>query len=522
MKPHKRENQKMKSNKYLILFALVAGFLATMAFTAEAMAQAKKQKPKKPSQSGAPGLAQESLYTFTHGFPANDETIKQAQEATDLRRAIEAYKFFFPTVATEAVIQQFVPHGAIPNEAGIIMPQDPEQQFSIANQDTPYVISVFDLKKSGPIVIEVPEGPYIGLVNDHNMEWFGDMGSIGSGKGKGEKDLLLPPDYQGDVPDGYTPLYSKTWKVVMGVRVAVQSGSYKDAVAYAQKLKVYPLSEAGKPSSYRVIDVKGQKVPLPMLSWEKNMDYWKQLHAIVDSETVQDKYRVMLGMLAAVGIKKGEPFNPDKRTASILTKAAEIGFAEMNVAFFANPRPEKLIWEDRQWVYLPLMGPLDPKTNDFGTDNYRDLLASDYYFFAAWGTSAGIGRREVGPGSLYFVGMKDSTNTYLDGGKNYRLTIPGPVPASQFWSVTVYDSETRTIIDTDQGRGAVRSMFEKPEANPDGSFDIFFGPDAPKGRENQWVKTIADKGWFTILRMYGPEAPIFDGSYKLPDIATVK
>ena len=74
-----------------------------------------------------------------------------------MRRAIEAYKFFFPTVATEAVIQQFEPHGAVPNKVGIIMPQDPEQQFSVANQDTPYVISVFDLKEAGPMVIDVPE-----------------------------------------------------------------------------------------------------------------------------------------------------------------------------------------------------------------------------------------------------------------------------------------------------------------------------------------------------------------------------
>ena len=114
--------------------------------------------------------------------------------------------------------------------------------------------------------------------------------------------------------------------------------------------------------------------------------------------------------------------------------------------------------------------------------------------------------------------MKDSTGTYLDGAKNYKLTIPGPVPAKLFWSVTVYDSETRTIINTDQGRGAVRLMFEKPEANADGSFDINFGPNAPAGKEDQWVKTIPGKGWFTYVRMYGPEEPLFDGTYKLPDI----
>jgi hypothetical protein len=471
--------------------------------------------------TGVLALSQESSYSFKRGFPANEETIKQAQDATDLRRAIEAYKFFFPTLATEAVIQQFEPHGAIPNKVGIIMPQDPDQQFSVANQDTPYVISVFDLKE-GPIVVEVPEGPYMGIMDDHNMEWFGDMGVIGPGKGKGEKDLLLPPNYDGDIPKGYHPFYCKTWKAVMLMRIVVKSGSYDEAVEYANKLKVYPLKEAGKPSSYRIVDVKGKPAPLPILSWEKNMEYWRQLHQVVEAETAQPNHRVMLGMLAELGIKKGEPFQPDDRMKSLLTRATEIGFAEMNVTFFANPRPERLIWEDRSWEYIPLMGPLDPATNDFGTENYRDLLANDHFFFMAYGTSGGIGRRQVGNGSMYFYTPRDQTGAYLDGGKNYKLTIPGPVPAKLFWSVTVYDSETRTIINTDQGRGAVRTMFEKPQANPDGSFDIFFGPDAPSGRENHWVKTIPGKGWFTFVRMYGPEQPVFDGSYKLLDIEALK
>jgi hypothetical protein len=459
-------------------------------------------------------------YSFERGFPENDGTIDRARYATSLRRAIEAYKFFFPTVATEAVIQQFEPHGAIPNKVGIIMPQDPEQQFSVANQDTPYIISVFDLR-GGPIVVEVPEGPFLGLMNDHHMEWFGDMGVIGAGEGKGEKNLLIPPEYDGDVPEGFHPLYAKTWEVVMLMRVMAKSGSHEEAVSLAQQLKVYPLGATEGLGDYRIIDVKGQAAPLPMLTWENGMDYWKQLHAVVNEETVQEKHRAMLGMLAEAGIKKGAAFAPDDRLRNILTEAAATGLAEMNVAFFANPRAERLIWEDRLWEFMPLAGSLDPDTKEFGNSNYRDLLANDHYFFSAWGTSAGIGRREVGQGSLYFVGFKDASGTYLDGSKSYKLNIPGPVPAKLFWSVTVYDSATRTIIDTDLGRGAVRTMFENPSANPDGSYDIFFGPDAPDGRENNWVKTIPGKGWFTFVRMYGPEEPLFDESYKLPDIERI-
>ena len=470
----------------------------------------------------APVHADSTAYSFERGFPANDQTIQAARDTTTLRRAVEAYKYFYPTVATEAVMQQFAPFGARANEVGIIMPQDTEQQFSVANQDTPYVIAVFDLKEAGPMVIEVPEGPYIGLVDDHNMEWFGDMGTIGLGKGKGEKNLLIPPGYDEEIPDGYTPHYSKTWKSVLAMRIVVPTGDYGEAVALAEKLKVYPLGSDPEGSTFEIVDVKGNPAPLPMLSWEKSMDYWRQLHAVIDYETAQPGHRFMLGMLDAIGIQKGERFAPDARMEALLTKATEIGWAEMNVAFFANERPDRLIWKDRNWEWIPLAGPLDPETKDFGTSNFRDLLANDHYFFMAWGTSAGIGRRQVGPGSLYFYTPRDADGAYLDGAKNYKLNVPGPVPAKLFWSVTVYDSETRTIIDTDQGRGAVRTMFEHPQPNEDGSFDIYFGPDAPDGKENQWVKTIPGKGWFTFLRMYGPQEPIFDGSYVLPNIEWVE
>ncbi len=194
----------------------------------------------------------------------------------------------------------------------------------------------------------------------------------------------------------------------------------------------------------------------------------------------------------------------------------------MSVSFYEHPRDEKIVWKGLQWEYIPVTGALDLSTKEFGNANSRNLLTSDAYFWVGYGTSAAIGVRRAGAGSMYYTTPRDATGSYLDGGKNYKLTIPGPVPASLFWSLTVYDSETRTIIDSGQGRGAVRSLFEKPQANADGSFDIFFGPDAPAGKENQWVKTIPGKGWFTCVRLYGPQASVFDGSYRLPDIVKAK
>jgi hypothetical protein len=158
---------------------------------------------------------------------------------------------------------------------------------------------------------------------------------------------------------------------------------------------------------------------------------------------------------------------------------------------------------------------------DFGVPANLDLEASDAYYFLGYGVSVAIGRRAVGAGSVYWLNQRDGTGIYLDGDKTYKLTVPGPVPGKLFWSMTVYDVDTRYLIATDQDRAAIRSHIDKPQANPDGSCDIYFGPKAPAGKEGMWVKTIPGKGWFSAFRIYGPQAPAFDGTWKLNNIEMV-
>ncbi len=144
----------------------------------------------------------ETPLQFERGFPT-PATVERAHDAADLRRAIEAYKFFFPTLGTEAVMQQMLSNGAVINEVGHVMATSPIQQFAGANVDTPYALTTVDLKLSGPMVVEIPAGPFVCFVDDHNMRWVLDMGLIGPNKGKGGKHLILPPDYKGEVPSGY-------------------------------------------------------------------------------------------------------------------------------------------------------------------------------------------------------------------------------------------------------------------------------------------------------------------------------
>ncbi len=460
-----------------------------------------------------------STYQFEHGFPAGD-TVAKAYDASDLRRAIEAYKFSYGTVATEAVMQQGLAAGAMINEIGIVMATSPRQQFGGANADTPYAITTVDLRAVGPVVVELPAGPFIGFVDDHNMRWVLDMGTIGPDKGHGGKHLILPPDHQGDMPEGYHAGRSKTWKVVVFVRIMPIAGDIAKAIAAVNGIQVYPLAKAGQPVTHRFIDVSAKIMALPILTWENQLEYWRQLHAVIQAETAPVEFRPMLGMLASLGIAPGKPFGPDARTQRILEEAARIAVAEMRVVLYARRNPAHIAWKDRTWEWFPLQL-IDAQTGDFGAPAFLDLESSDGYFWLGYGVSAAIGKPAVGAGSVYWLAFRDGCGAYLDGGKSYKLTVPGPVPGKLFWSMTVYDGDTRCLIATDQDKPAIRSLVDKPLANADGSYDLYFGPKAPAGTEGRWIKTIPGKGWWAGFRIYGPQAPAFDGTWKLNDIAEV-
>jgi hypothetical protein len=117
--------------------------------------------------------------------------------------------------------------------------------------------------------------------------------------------------------------------------------------------------------------------------------------------------------------------------------------------------------------------------------------------------------------------LRDATGAYVDGGKTYKLNVPLPVPGKLFWSVTLYDPQTRSEIATDQNKAALRSLFEL-KGKTGSSVDLYFGPNTPAGHENEWIKTIPGKGWFCYFRIYGPDKPAFDGTWKPADFELVK
>jgi hypothetical protein len=280
-----------------------------------------------------------------------------------------------------------------------------------------------------------------------------------------------------------------------------------------RSVKVYPLADAGSPPPFELADIHDSPVDLTCLKWEDNLEFWRVLHGVIDREPAIEELRPMLGSLAELGIEPGKPFAPDERMTEVLEDAARTGRDEMLVAAFASRRPDRIVWPDRTWEWAGLR----PENGTFERAGSLDVEARDRWFAQAIVASPAMFRRAQGQGSLYWLAHRDASGEYLDGSRTYQLTVPLPVPAGLFWSVTVYDAFTRSEIDAPQARAALRSLFE--DLNGDGTtVELWFGPEQPVGADGRWIQTLPGRGWFTYFRIYGPGAAAFDGTWKPGDL----
>jgi hypothetical protein len=118
--------------------------------------------------------------------------------------------------------------------------------------------------------------------------------------------------------------------------------------------------------------------------------------------------------------------------------------------------------------------------------------------------------------------FKDGDGQRLDGSKGYRVHLPPNISVKNFWSLVVYDNQTRSMLQTDQQFPSMGSQKKGTVINPDSSVDVYFGPTAPAGHEANWVQTVPGKGWNLILRLYGPLEPFFDKTWRPSEIELVK
>jgi hypothetical protein len=451
------------------------------------------------------------------GFPPADQ-VQRGYDEADLNRAIQTYKFFYPTVAGAAIVKGNESVGLVPNKVFGIMDSNPKQVVFTTNADTPYGPLLLDLG-IGPIVVELPTGPLIVASMDINQRWVADMGLPGPDGGKGGKHVLVPPGYKGKLPESRYYIHkASSNRQIVGVRSLPVNGDVPGAKARLTTIKIYPFDPATRWEEPKWIDVSDKEQDGTPIQYEDKLKYWEVLHETVDAEPPYEGYHNYYGELAALGIEKGEPFRPDARMKAILEKAAKLGIAQMRAQSFADRRPERFPWKDRQWEWASLRF----EDGDFNTADRLDTTAREKWFYQAIGASPAMFRRDEKAGSLYWLGLRDATGAYLDGGQSYKLTVPTLVPGKLFWSVTVYDAQTRSQIQTDQKKAALRSLFELKDLGDAKSVDLHFGPTAPAGQEGRWIQTTPGKGWFVYFRIYGPEKAAFDGSWKPGDFEEVK
>jgi hypothetical protein len=351
------------------------------------------------------------------------------------------------------------------------------------------------------------------VVNDFWFRYVADLGNAGPDHGKGGKFLLLPPDYRGAVPDGYFTFRSRTYGNLMLGRGFLKNGSTRPAVeSIRHQLRVYPLSEAGQPHGPKFVELSGREMNTVH---SNTFRFYEELNQIVQEEPEDSYGPDMMGLFNSIGLIKGKPFAPDERMKKILTDAVAVGNAIARSIDFRVRARDARIYPDGHWN-TPFIGGSYEWLTRGGARNFD---ARTMFFYAATVNTPAMAVAMPGVGSQYASADLDSDGNVFDGAKTYRLRVPPNVPVKDFWSVVLYDTQTRSMLQTDQQFPSFSSQ-TNPQSNADGSIDVFFGPTRPAEARN-WVQTIPGKSWFTIFRLYGPLDPWFNKSWKLPDIEKI-
>ncbi|RJG08356.1 DUF1254 domain-containing protein [Massilia cavernae] len=427
----------------------------------------------------------------------------------DFQQATQAYLWALPLVSyAQMQNETYGTLGAKRNDLVLYTTWKDKLGILTANATTPYIIGFAELDKSGPLVIDLPAGATAGSVTDFWQRSVVGLGQTGPDKGKGGKYLILPPGAEAPADtNGYYVAQSATNNVLMGFRVLDPAPENGKAIIGA--IKVYPYSQRDNASPVRLLTAGGK-------DWSgtqpDGMAYWQRLHDIIQREPVEERDRFYMAMLANLGIEKGKPFNPDERQRKALQQGAAGGKLLAQANTLAKRFPNVRHWPDRHWEYALFIK--DPSQR---VENFDQLWERAAWFYEAVGNSKGMVSSTPGLGQAYLGAYTDKNDAWLDGGKNYRLHIAANPPARQFWSLTLYDTDTRRFVENSMQKSDVSSR-EKLRKNSDGSVDLYFGPTAPAGKESNWVQTEPGKHWFAYLRLYAPTEAYFEKSWKMDDI----
>lgn len=491
---------------------------------------------------------------FKDGAPSV-ETARKVYDTMDFTRALNVFNNSFRGASAYAIRQGFLSIGAEENTVVLFSDlMDAKSLFLTANADTVYYLAVVDLTK-GPMVIEQPPKG-LGTINDMWFSWIIDIGFPGPDRGHGGKYLIVPPGYDGPLPDsGFHVARSRTTRVLYAARAFLTDNDPKPTVELIKKtIKIYPYTPGGYGTSIATALAGNVRIaanpPIPATKFVEasgksfntippnDFSFFEMINANVQQEPADSYDTELAGQLAAIGIVKGKPFKPDARMRKILADAAAVGNAfgralnwrfsqAHDWAYYPGSHWGNMLWEGgynfetpppmftREGVFKPL-----PPTGA------RTLDSRTAFYYAYTLDSPGMIMRIPGVGSQYLMGFLDADGNPFDGARTYKVTLPPNIPAGKFWSLTLYDSQSRSMLDTPQRYPRAGSQsYPSPaaEANTDGSTTVYFGHMQPKGvKRGNWIQTVPGKGWFTILRLYSPLETFFTKQWRPSEIELVK
>ena len=443
-----------------------------------------------------------------NGVPTN-ESSEQLYNVMDYYGAVQTYLWAMPAMGLKGWENANIDMGANPTLDGQISlyhGYDGAAGILTPNTKVTYLISFIDTNIYGPAVWIVPEGTTAGYVGDQWQRPIIDVGVTGPDKGKGTKLLIVGPN--NTIPDhdgSYTVVKSPTNVVWLGTRNMSAIGSNHERIN--AEFDSYPYNRAeltGRKKLRKDHDAFMQYQP-------HGMQFWNNLNQIVQREVIAERDLFFYGIMKNLGIEKGKIFKPTIEQIELLEEAERVGYQMAVNNSFKKRIDGSHYYKNKRW-YIALINSPDQIQPTHG-----EMFERASWFHEAIGSTRAMKLTGPGPGSTYLGQYEDAKGNGFDGGKTYKLEVPDDVPAGQFWALTVYNSESRTLIRNTQKNAEINSLNDIVQ-NTDGTTTIYIGPNAPNGMEKNWIQTSKGQNWFTYFRLYNPELPYFDKSWELNDI----
>jgi hypothetical protein len=432
-------------------------------------------------------------------------------------RSVDAAVWAMPLMNFKFYRDALAEAGVGPNDVGYFSKlQNWKFQTATPNNTTPYILTCWTMK-DGPIVVEIPPSSVdVGIFGTLMDAWqrpIDDVGALGRDKGNGATYLLVPPGYDGPLLPKALVYEQRTNNGFVVLRPIIKGATPENlakAADFVKQMKIYPLSKGVNQPDMKFVDLYDKNLEMTPV-FDGNI--YREIHEMLNEENVEDQNLAMMGLLARIGIRKGEPYAPDAKMQAIYDKAGPEALQYMIGQYHRELNP--WFYEGKKWSSLTPAGDIETDWS-YEYPSYFDYHARGALYYAII-TSV----KNYGSATFYLDLAETPDGKWLEGNKNYKLVMPANVPVRNFWAITTYDLETASYI-RDVEKSSVDNTQKQLQINKDGSVDIYFGPKPPKGKESNWLPTDPKRRFFLLARFYGPEAALFDGSFELNDIELVE